>query len=653
MQASDISKVRVTRIGRGGLLGCAAALLAFACSGESEEPSTRQIREKLESEGFARVSVVLAASSARAAAAAAQNSVELSLSPASRVVHKFKSGPGMSVQIGSADDLVALATHPDVLRVDLTPTVHANLDDSREIVGANAAFDSGFTGAGRVVAVIDSGIANAHDDLVDNVLDEACFCGTPCCPNGTDEQFGVGAADDDNGHGTHVSGIITSAGTGPAPRGVAPDTDIVAVKVLDAAGNGFLDDTTAALEWIDANYPEVDAVNMSLGSNLLFGADCDLEPSPPAFVTNMANAVAALRSNGVLSISSSGNNSSKEFMTAPACISDVVAVGNTTKANVVWSTSNSNEGLDIVAPGTFIVSSFPPNTTASYVGTSQASPHVAAAAALLLEGNPDLDEEEVLDCLLTSDTQITDPVNGIVRPLLDIPAAFEACGMPLADDCNAASYEAETMFHSTGGSATGGWNIWSNGYISTSHDFTAGPASITVQARGELANGVAPHMVVSVGGSPIGNVSVSSSTYAPYTFNFTATAGSQEIRVAFDNDLFAPPQDRNLIVDSVSVDCVEPGSNPCASQCENPTAITWSGSYQSGALGTGERCFETTQPIAGGNCGHFIGGRQLTVNGTTLPCTGQNWASIPAAVNGGYCIEVTPGNQSFAFMTLW
>jgi hypothetical protein len=219
--------------------------------------------------------------------------------------------------------------------------------------------------------------------------------------------------------------------------------------------------------------------------------------------------------------------------------------------------------------------------------------------------------------------------------------------------CNAQGYEAENMFHSTGGSTPGGWNIWSNGYISTAHTFTPGPAKLTVAAKGQQAFGVWPHMVVSVGGETIGDVSVTSATFANYTFQFNAPAGSQEIRVTFDNDVFAPPADRNLLVDKVQVDCVAPGSGACASLCANPTPITWSGSYQGSNLGTGAICLETSQPVVGGNCGNFASGRQLLLNGTQMPCSGSNWSSVPAPLNGGYCVQTTAGDYPWAFVTLW
>ncbi|MBN1605991.1 MAG: hypothetical protein JW940_05130, partial [Polyangiaceae bacterium] len=123
------------------------------------------------------------------------------------------------------------------------------------------------------------------------------------------------------------------------------------------------------------------------------------------------------------------------------------------------------------------------------------------------------------------------------------------------EPCVPTTHEAETMFHSVGGSVPGGWNIWSNGYIAKNHEFGGGPGSLTVAARGQSAAGVWPHMVVSVGGSVIGSVFVTSTSWQSYPFSFTTSAGTRQIRVAFDNDRYAPPEDRNLYVDKVVVAC--------------------------------------------------------------------------------------------------
>ena len=387
----------------------ALLLAAAGCSPESNhEEAVAKVQTRLATSGTARITVLLKDGGSRRAVNAAQGAVGSALvGLGSRVVRKFKSGPGMSVEVTSEQDLEALANHPSVNRFELTMEVEGALNDSRALVGANEAFTAGFTGAGRVLAVLDSGYEATHDNLEDNLVDEACFLNiTPACPNGMSTQFGVGSAADDHGHGSHVSGIITRAGTGPAPRGIAPDAGIVAVKVLNANNLGNFDDCVAALEWVNDNHPEVDAVNTSIQGGL-FAADCDLEPSPNPDVVNLANAVAALRDRGVLTVACSGNGDAKDSLAAPSCLSEVVAVGASDKNNVVTAFSNSNEGLEIVAPGdgftpfSGITSVGLGNGSANMTGTSMASPHVAAALALLYESNSELEVEEVLECLFS------------------------------------------------------------------------------------------------------------------------------------------------------------------------------------------------------------------------------------------------------------
>jgi len=93
---------------------------------------------------------------------------------------------------------------------------------------------------------------------------------------------------------------------------------------------------------------------------------------------------------------------------------------------------------------------------------------------------------------------------------------------------------------------------------------------------------------------------------------------------------------------------------PCSGLCTNPVLIAIGTGYSSGNLGVGAACFQTKDPVAGGNCGNFVNPRTVHVNGVAEPCdTGGNWTSVPAARNGGRCIQVSAGDQAWAYLTLW
>jgi hypothetical protein len=94
------------------------------------------------------------------------------------------------------------------------------------------------------------------------------------------------------------------------------------------------------------------------------------------------------------------------------------------------------------------------------------------------------------------------------------------------------------------------------------------------------------------------------------------------------------------------------GSSPCTNFCQNPVKFTGP-NYQSGNLGTAATCHQTTASLGGGNCGNFAGVRSLYVNGTKMTCNSGNWSSLPAKVNGGYCVYTTAGDYSWAYFTTW
>ena len=147
--------------------------------------------------------------------------------------------------------------------------------------------DYGLTGKDIHTAVLDTGIDTDHIDLSDSVESQACFA--DFCPNGADN------AEDDNGHGTHVSGIISSAGV-LSPVGVARNTRIHAIKVLDSS-NGFSSSSIIieALDHIINNLPQVNLVNMSLGTYDRFESFCD---DQYVYTRAFANVINILRERG-------------------------------------------------------------------------------------------------------------------------------------------------------------------------------------------------------------------------------------------------------------------------------------------------------------------------------------------------------------------
>ena len=342
---------------------------------------------------------------------------------------RFRSINALAVDIGVAG-LESVLRRPEVMRIDLDVGGRGHLAEAVPLVGIESLRDtSGLTGYGIKVAVIDTGLDTDHPDLAANIVDEACFADV--CPDGPDR------AEDNHGHGTNVAGVIASAGN-VAPIGAAPDVSLVAVKAMDS-NNEFSSSSIIlnALDYVINDVPDLDIVNMSLGSWDLFSDDCDTAAS---WTIAYANAVSTLRANGVLSFASSGNESDTERMTAPACVSNVISVG------AVWDTSlgngvtsfctdtehetdlvtcftNSSATTDIMAPGAPMTSTGNSGGTSTYYGTSQATPLVAGCAALVKQSSASLTPDQVENRLKTSSVMVSVPASGRSYPRLD---CFEA-----------------------------------------------------------------------------------------------------------------------------------------------------------------------------------------------------------------------------------
>jgi subtilisin len=276
--------------------------------------------------------------------------------------------------------------------------VPAALAQSSTIVQAPAMWEHDLSGAGKTIAVLDTGVDRFHPFLGGRVVEEACYSSNSNCPNGQKTQTGWDSAAPCTyapkgcRHGTHVAGI--AAGRGSDFSGVAPMANIMAVQVFsrhtgsacDSAGESpctltSVSDQIAGLERVYQlrNSRTFASVNMSFGAGRYTGR-CDSD-SRKAIIDN-------LRAAGIATVIASGNNGYTDAVNAPACITSAIAVGNTTKRDTVAVDSNMSRNVDLLAPGSDITSSVPGGGFASLSGTSMAAPHVAGAFALLAGRDP-------------------------------------------------------------------------------------------------------------------------------------------------------------------------------------------------------------------------------------------------------------------------
>jgi subtilisin family serine protease len=334
----------------------------------------------------------------------------------------------------AVDSLVA---NPSVRHIGVDVGGGGSLAQSIPLIGAHLVQTSGYLGRGVTVAVLDTGAATVHPDLQAAIVDQHCFCrnsdGSGCCPNGTTEQDGAGSAEDDHGHGTNVSGIIASRGRIGA-AGVAPEAKLVVVKVMDRSSRfSSSSQVISGLDWVASTHPEVRVINMSLGTSARFAGECD---HLATFVRAFALIIDSLRSRGTLVFASTANTASATQIEAPACIRNAVAVGavydgnvgsvtfdgcsdTVTSADRIACFSNSSHALDLLAPGARITSTGRGGGTSTFSGTSQAAPHVAGTAALLLEASSSLTSDQIETALKLTGRWLTDSRNGLSFPRLD------------------------------------------------------------------------------------------------------------------------------------------------------------------------------------------------------------------------------------------
>jgi len=315
-----------------------------------------------------------------------------------------------------------LKNNPNVVKIYKPRSLSISLDASAALVNATRTWSliyngSNITGKHESICVIDTGVDYTHPAL-GSCSNSSFLNGT--CPKviaGYDFANTDNDPMDDNGHGTHVAGIAAS--TNDTIRGIAPDANIVAMKVLDASGNGNSQKLVSGIDWCvnNASRFNISVITMSLGTTTLFTSHCD---SYDTLVTSsIANAIAK----NISVIAAAGNYGNTTGISNPACITNVTAVSSTDKNDSISSFSDRWSLPILFAPGSSIKSLKSSvgclsacSCTGNFMtcsGTSMATPHVAGAFALLhqykrLEKNITLTPSQIQDALNDTGKQIDD-----------------------------------------------------------------------------------------------------------------------------------------------------------------------------------------------------------------------------------------------------
>lgn len=364
----------------------------------------------------------------------------------------FNLSPSFAMQAYSWE-IDLLNQHEDVLYIVGDAIAAPDLIYSVPHIGVNETDWTfrGYDGVGQVIAVLDTGVNFLHPFLANKVVAQACystnfiFLAGSLCPFGETEAIGGSsgaecASADGCDHGTHVAGIV--AGSDSTRNGVAKSAELISVQVFSqitansacsVAGKSgpclltFNSDITSGLEqvynWRDSH--NIVGVNLSLscrGPRILCRA---------AMRRNMRNAIKQLRAAGIVSIASSGNDGKTDRINRPADFPEAVSVGSTDieTPETVAPDSNSDDNLDLLAPGAKIVSSGTSQTGwVRKSGTSMAAPHVAGAWAVLKQAKPSASIDEILNVLKTTGVSITDTRSGAgnrVTPRIQLDAALD------------------------------------------------------------------------------------------------------------------------------------------------------------------------------------------------------------------------------------
>jgi subtilisin family serine protease len=318
--------------------------------------------------------------------APAEQAAEAVMRAGGAVIHTYETIPAVAIQIpvqalpGLMRNPLVVDIEPDAVVTTMAkpgktpPTPPAQtLPWGIDRIDAEWAWTT-TTGIGVNIAIIDTGIDYAHPDLAANYCGGYDFVNKDAYPM------------DDNGHGTHVAGIIAAVDNTIGVIGVAPGASLYGVKVLNRTGRGWVSDIMKGVEWCmlthfdDDPENDIDIANMSLGGG--------------GYIQGFQDICTAAAAAGVILVAAAGNESGA--VSYPAAYANVIGVSATNSSDDFASFSNYGAGVDIAAPGVSIYSTYKGGSYATMSGTSMAAPHVAGALALHVSRFGVLNAEDAL-----------------------------------------------------------------------------------------------------------------------------------------------------------------------------------------------------------------------------------------------------------------
>ena len=324
----------------------------------------------------------------------------------------------------SAAAILEINADPNIEYISYDTKVFAVMDIARKTVGADNVFKSGYTGKGVTVAIIDTGVS-PHVDLT---YPTSRIIGFKDFINKENKPY------DDNGHGTHCAGILGASGYSSKGkyRGIAPEVNILSVKVLDDKGNGKTSDILSAVQWIidSKEVYKTKIVNFSLGAIAQYRERKD----PLVKAANRAI------ESGMIVIAAVGNSGPmRNTILSPATSRYVISVGaldnnKTPQTDDDFIANFSSRGPtldkirkpDLIAPGVDIMSLSYKNLNnyTALSGTSMAAPIVSGAAALLLSSDPNYTHFDIKKILTGACSKINASSYDQGAGILDLSKVF-------------------------------------------------------------------------------------------------------------------------------------------------------------------------------------------------------------------------------------